>query len=276
MIDAHRHFWRYRPATHAWIDDSMPVLRRDFLPGESVLFGDGDEGCGVIAVQALHSPDESRWLLESCTTVPSLCAVVGWADLCARDVGDELDALAACGPLVGLRHLAQDEPDANFYDRADFRRGLAQLAERQLCFDVLVREPQRESALRLVHDFPEQRFVLDHMGQPPVREARLEPWARQLRAFAQCDNLFCKLSGLATEADWKRWKPAELAPFIDVALESFGPARLIFGSDWPVCLLAGEATAVIAAHVDPLRRLSKSEFHAITHANAVLAYGLTL
>ena len=275
MIDAHRHFWRFSPSSHAWIDDSMPMLKRDFLPGERVLFGDDDDGSGCIAVQALHSSEESRWLLSACGKSSGLRGVVAWADLCARDVGAQLDELASAGPLLGLRHLAQDEPDANFYDRADFRRGLEQLAPRELCFDVLVREPQRESALRLVRDFPEQRFVLDHLGKPRVRERALEPWTGQMRELSRCDNLFAKLSGLATEADLARWRPADLAPYIDLALECFGPSRLILGSDWPVCLLAGDATSVVAAHVDPLRRLSRHEFHAITHANAVLAYGIS-
>jgi L-fuconolactonase len=274
MIDAHRHFWRYSPAEHAWIDDSMPMLKRDFLPAQQVLFGDQDEGCGSIAVQALHSREESHWLLAACATTPSLRGVVAWADLCAPELSEELDALAQTGPLLGLRHLAQDEADANFYDRDDFRRGLEQLADRQLCFDLLVREPQRPSALRLARDFPDQRFVLDHLGKPPVRTGALHPWSAQLREFAACDNVFAKLSGLATEADCKRWLPAQLTPFIELALQHFGPSRLIFGSDWPVCLLAGVVADVVAAHIDPLRTLSKTEFHAITHANAVLAYGL--
>lgn len=274
MIDAHRHFWRYSPSTHGWIDESMAVLRRDFLPGERVLFADEDAGCGVVAVQALHSEDETRWLLESAAAMPGPSGVVGWVDLCAHDVDERLDRLAALGPLVGLRHLAQDEPDPDFFDRTDFRAGIARLAERQLCFDLLVREPQRPAALRLARDFPDQRFVLDHLGKPPIRDGRLSPWRDQLCAFAECDNVFAKLSGLCTEADLARWTPHDLAPFIDVALASFGPARLLFGSDWPVCLLAGTVERVVAAHVDPLRRLSRHEFAAITHGNAALIYGL--
>ena len=274
MIDAHRHFWRYSPAAHGWIDDSMPALRRDFLPGEPVLFGDDDEGNGCVAVQALHSLEETRWLLEASERITNLRGVVGWIDLCAVDVPERLDELASCGKLVGLRHLVQDEPMPHFLGRQDFRRGLSLLAERDLCFDLLLREAQRDDAIELVRDLPAQRFVVDHLAKPRVGAREFEPWRRQMREFGRCENVFAKLSGLATEADWKKWTPADLAPYIDVALESFGPARLIFGSDWPVCLLAGDAQRVAAAHVDPLRRLSPTEFRAITHGNAVLAYGL--
>ncbi len=276
MIDSHRHFWRYSPSSHGWIDDSMPMLKRDFLPGESVSFGNfgPDEGC--IAVQALHELEETQWLLDSCAGHPKLLGVVGWVDLCARDVSERLSEFDAHRRFVGVRHLIQDEPDPKFLERGDFRLGLARLAPRDLCFDLVVREPQREAALALVRAFPRQRFILDHLAKPRIAACEIDPWHRQMHEFARSENVFCKLSGLCTEADWKTWAPADLAPYVDIALETFGPSRLLFGSDYPVCLLAGDTRAVAAAHLDFLRRLSPTEFRAITHTNAVRAYGLSL
>lgn len=275
MIDAHRHFWRYSPSSHAWIDDSMPMLKRDFLPGEAVPFGEFGQADGYIAVQALHDPEETRWLLAACGGHPKLLGVVGWIDLCAPDAATQLQEFALNTRFVGVRHLVQDEPDPQFLARQDFRRGLTELGLRDLCFDLLLREPQRNAAIDLVRKFPNQRFVIDHLAKPQVARRELDPWHRQLHELARSENVFCKLSGLCTEADWKSWTAAELAPYVDIALETFGPARLLFGSDYPVCLLAGEPQRIAAAHLDFLRRLSPTEFRAITHTNALRVYGLS-
>ncbi|MEO6709114.1 MAG: amidohydrolase family protein [Planctomycetota bacterium] len=273
MIDAHRHFWRYSPASHPWIDDSMPMLKRDFLPGEEVL-GHPKPGDGCIAVQALHDVAETRWLLSLCADHPGVLGVVGWLDLCAADVVERLSELGSHPRLVGVRHLVQDERDPKFLERGDFQLGLARLAPRGLCFDLLVREAQRASALELVRAFPRQSFVVNHLAKPGIACAEIDPWHRQMHELARCDNVVCKLSGLCTEADWKEWEPENLAPYVDIALETFGPSRLLFGSDHPVCTLAGETSRVVAAHLDFLHRLSPTEYRAITHTNAVRVYGL--
>jgi len=274
MIDAHRHFWRYSPSSHPWIDDSMSKLKRDFLPGERLPFGEHgpDEGC--IAVQALHDSEETRWLLAACAEHPSLLGVVGWVDLCANDAAKTLKQFDLHPKFVGVRHLVQDERDPHFLARPDFRRGLAQIALSNLCFDLLIREPQREDAIALVRQFPEQCFVVDHVAKPRIGMREVDPWHRQLHELARSGNVFCKLSGLCTEANWKTWDESGLAPYLDIALEAFGPTRLIFGSDYPVCTLAGPTERVVAAHLDFLRRLSPTEFRAITYTNAVRAYGL--
>jgi L-fuconolactonase len=275
MIDAHRHFWRYSPSTHPWIDDSMPMLKRDFLPGGHSLEEPRlDDGC--IAVQAQHELSETRWLLSLCVEHWKVLGVIGWVDLCASDVAKRLDEFDRSPHFVGVRHLVQDEADPRFLARADFRRGLTELGSRELCFDLLVREPQRESAIELARAFPRQRFVVDHLAKPRVAHGEIDPWHRQIHALASCENVYCKLSGLCTEADWTTWQPADLAPYVDIALETFGPSRLLFGSDYPVCTLAGPARRVASAHLDFLRRLSPTEFRAITHTNAVHVYGLSL
>ncbi|HTF89372.1 MAG TPA: amidohydrolase family protein [Planctomycetota bacterium] len=273
MIDAHRHFWRYSPASHPWIDDTMPMLKHDFLPGPQIL-GDPKPDDGCIAVQAMHDLEETRWLLSLAAEHPSVLGVVGWIDLCAHDVTEQLSEFQVHRRFVGVRHLVQDERDAKFLERPDFQLGLSWLAARGLCFDLLLREPQRASAIALVRAFPNQRFVVDHLAKPRIVAGEIDPWHRQIHELARSENVFCKLSGLCTEADWKTWDPSELAPYLDIALESFGPARLIFGSDYPVCTLAGAARRVVKAHLDFLRRLSPTEFRAITHTNAVRVYGL--
>ncbi len=274
MIDAHRHFWRYSPSTHPWIDDSMPMLKRDFLPDGHSL-EEPKQGDGCIAVQTQHELSETRWLLSQCVEHWKVLGVVGWVDLCASDAAERLDEFDRSPHFVGVRHLVQDEPDPNFLSRKDFRLGLLELGSRDLCFDLLVREPQRESALELVRAFPHQRFVVDHVAKPSIAKRELDPWHRQIHALARFENVSCKFSGLCTEADWKTWQPSDLAPYVDIALETFGPSRLLFGSDYPVCTLAGPARRVIAAHLDFLRRLSPTEFRAITHTNAVRVYGLS-
>ncbi|HUR27034.1 MAG TPA: amidohydrolase family protein, partial [Planctomycetota bacterium] len=246
---------------------------KDFLPGAHVL-GDAQPDDGCVAVQSRHSLEETRWLLALCLEHPSVRGVVGWVDLCAHDCGERLEELAIHPRLVGVRHLVQDEQDPLFLSRPDFVKGLTKLEPAGLCFDLLVREPQRDAAIALVRAFPNQCFVVNHLAKPGVARGEIDPWHRQIHELARCDNVVCKLSGLCTEADWKGWSPSELSPYLDIALETFGPTRLLFGSDYPVCTLAGSARRAVAAHLDFLRRLSPAEFRAITHTNAVRVYGL--
>jgi len=245
-IDAHQHFWRYRPDTHAWIDDSMIALRRDFLPADlhPLLRAAGFDGC--IAVQAQQDVAETEWLLGLASQHPFICGVVGWVDLRAPDVRDRLSRLAAHPGLRGIRHVVQDEPDG-FMLRADFQRGVAALAEFDLAYDILIYARQLPEALRLVAAFPGQRFIVDHIAKPDIRAGAIDSWRTGITALARHDNVSCKLSGMVTEADWGAWTPAALEPYIDVAIDAFGPERLMIGSDWPVCTLAGTYEQVIAA-----------------------------
>ena len=249
----------------------MPMLKRDFLPTR--LFAEEKDG-GCIAIQTVHDLDETRWLISLCHNDDSVLGVVGWVDLCGRNVHEELQEFHSCAGFVGIRHLVQNEPDPQFLARPDFRRGLAQLAPLQMCFDLLVREPQRDAAIELVRAFPNQTFIVDHLAKPRIANGELDPWHRQMHELARSENVYCKLSGLCTEADWATWKPSDIAPYVNIALETFGPSRLLFGSDHPVCTLAGDARRVVDAHLAFLRRLSPTEFRAITHTNAVRVYGL--
>ena len=256
-VDAHQHFWRYAAGEYGWIDDSMSILRRDFLPRdlEPELRTGGFDAC--ISVQARQTEEETRWLLELAAEAPFIAGVIGWVDLCGEDVRARLAELARDPRLVGVRHVVQSESDDRFLLRRDFMRGIAALEEFALTYDLLVLPRHLPVAAELVRCFPRQPFVLDHLAKPYIRAGLVEPWAAHLRELASSPNVLCKLSGMVTEADWRAWRPEDFRPYLEVALDAFGPDRLMIGSDWPVCTLAAshpEVTALVAgflAHHPP-------------------------
>ena len=237
-IDTHQHFWRYNPEEFDWIDDSMAALRRDFLPHdlEPELAAAGFDGS--IAVQARQTLDETRWLLDLAASSPLILGVVGWVDLRSPDVRAQLDEFAGNPKLLGIRHIVQSEPDDRFLLQPDFLRGISLLEEFDLTYDILIYPKHLPVAAEFVQRFPRQRFVLDHLAKPPIKSGNLHPWDFGIRELAKSPNVFCKLSGLMTEADWRNWKPEHIEPYLDVALDRFGPDRLMIGSDWPVCKVA--------------------------------------
>ncbi len=237
-IDAHQHFWMYSPAEYEWIDDSMAALRRDFLPDDFKRAMESTGFHGSVAVQARQTLEETRWLLELAERSPWILGVVGWVDLRSPDVRTQLKALAQNPKLVGIRHIVQSEPDDHFLLQPDFLRGISLLEEFDLAYDILIYTKHLPVAAEFVERFPRQRFVLDHLAKPPIKSGNIDSWAQGISRLASFPNVFCKLSGLVTEADWQDWQPAHITPFLDVAFESFGPDRLMIGSDWPVCLVA--------------------------------------
>jgi L-fuconolactonase len=239
MIDSHQHFWRYDAQRDAWITDDMSLLKRDFLPEDLIpeLKANSIDGC--IAVQADQSEEETRFLLELAARHPEIKGVVGWVDLRRPEISERLRYFSQFQKLCGFRHIAQAEPDDLFLMREDFLRGIAALSEFDFTYDILIYPKQLPAATELVTRFPRQRFVLDHMAKPPIRSAVLEPWAGLISALAPASNVYCKLSGLVTEADWRSWKAEDFRPYLDIVMEVFGPKRVMFGSDWPVCLVAG-------------------------------------
>jgi len=240
-IDAHQHFWRYRAEEYRWIDGSMAVLRRDFLPDDSVheMAAQGFDAC--VAVQAQHTLDETSWLLALADTHPSIAGVVGWVDLQAGAdrVRAQLESFARHQKFVGVRHIAQSEPDDRFLVRPHVLEGLAVLGEFDLPFDLLVYRRHLAVAAECVARFPQHRFVLDHLAKPDIRGGEIDAWARDLRALAAHPNVWGKVSGLITEAACQAWTPDQIRPYLDVAFDAFGWQRLMIGSDWPVCLVAG-------------------------------------
>ncbi len=272
-LDAHQHFWRFNPVRDDWITSDMAAIRRDFLPADlaPVLEANGIDGC--VAVQADQSEAETCFLLELADAHDFVRGVVGWVDLLAMDLDRTLERHAAHPRFRGVRHLAQAEPD-DFLARDDVGRGIGRLARLGLTYDILVYQRQLPAVVALVDRLPNQPFVLDHMAKPRIRDRALEPWATRLKELARRPNVWCKLSGMVTEADWAHWREADLRPYLDVALEAFGPGRLMFGSDWPVCLVAGSYARVVAAVDDYAARLSMHEREALFGGNAARFYGI--
>lgn len=237
-IDAHQHFWIYKAEDYDWIDESMVRLRRDFLPGDLAPERHRAGFQGSIAVQARQSLEETRWLLELADGDPSIMGVVGWVDLGSPEARSQLAAFARNSKLVGVRHIVQSEPDDHFLMGDDFLRGIALLEKFDLTYDILIYPQHLPVAAQFVERFPKQRFVLDHLAKPHIKAGEIEPWATGVRGLAKFPNVYCKLSGLVTEADWQNWKPEQIVRYLDVAFGSFGAERLMIGSDWPVCLVA--------------------------------------
>jgi L-fuconolactonase len=271
-LDAHQHFWRFDAARDTWITDEMAGLRRDFLPAhlEPELRANGIDAC--IAVQADPSEDETRFLLELAGENPFIAGVVGWVDLCAPDLAERLVRLAD-EKLCGIRHIAQAEP-ADFLARSSVVRGIGKLRDFGLTYDILIYPRQLPAALTLLDRLPEQRFVIDHMAKPEIRRGLLEPWASRMRAVAARPNAWCKVSGLVTEADWVRWRPEDILPYLDIVLAAFGPERLMFGSDWPVCLLAAGYRDVLELVEIWASELTAPEREGFFGGNARRFYGL--
>lgn len=243
-LDSHQHFWRYDAAQYPWIPAGSP-LQRDWLPADlAALQGPLGFG-GSIAVQARQSLAESHWLLGLADADPRILGVVGWVDLQSDSVEESLAMLAAHPKFVGVRHVVQDEPDDRFLLRPAFLRGLGRLRAHGLTYDLLVYPRQLPAAIEVVRQFPEQPFVLDHIAKPLIRDGMVSPWREQIRELARFPNVCCKVSGMVTEADHRSWKPDQFHPYLDVVLEAFGPGRLLFGSDWPVCLLAASYPEVL-------------------------------
>ena len=239
-VDAHQHFWEYTPEQYPWMDEALSLLKRHFLPPDLLSELVKADLEGTVAVQARQSLEESRWLLELSDHYPSILGVVGWVDLCASNVEDQLERFQTHPKFVGVRHVVQDEPDDQFMLRPEFIRGISKVQSFDLRYDILIFPRQLPAAIELVKQFPEQPFVLDHIAKPLIKVGTLMPWEAQIRELAQFENLTCKVSGMVTEAEWEQWVPGDFRPYLDVVFEAFGEDRLMYGSDWPVCRLGGE------------------------------------
>lgn len=274
LIDSHQHFWRYDPVRDSWITDAMAVLKRDFLPEELIqqMRTIGIERC--IAVQTDQSEAETRFLLDLAETYLEIGGVVGWVDLRADEIVERLENLSRFKKLRGFRHILQAELEDDFMLREDFLRGIGALARHSFTYDILIYPRHLPVATQLVRKFPAQKFVVDHLAKPAIKENKIEDWARDIRALAANPNVYCKLSGMVTEADWRFWTEADLKPYLDVVFAAFGIDRLMFGSDWPVCLVAASYAKVKDTIENYSRDLSQSEKAKIFGLNAARFYCL--
>jgi L-fuconolactonase len=274
-IDAHHHLWKYSAAEYGWITPEMKVIRRDFLPEdlEPLMHHFGIEG--TVAVQARQTLEETTWLLGLAEKHPLIRGVVGWVPLTeGADVKRSLERFAGNRRLRGVRHVIQDEPDPRYILRPDFNEGVSAIHEFGLRYDILVFERHLPAAIEFVDRHPNQTFILDHVAKPRIKDKILSPWDRNMRELAKRQNVYCKLSGMVTEADPKRWTPEGLQPYIDVILAAFGPRRLMYGSDWPVMLQAGDYVRWYGTVTNAITKLSKAEQDRIMGGTAAEAYGI--
>ncbi|MFN8257407.1 MAG: amidohydrolase family protein [Bacteroidales bacterium] len=244
-IDAHQHFWKYNEKEFGWMDHKMESLKRNFLPADlqPELLNAGFEG--TIAVQARQNLDETRWLLNLSSQNQFIKGVVGWVDLRSDQLAGQLREFASNPKLVGVRHVIHDEPDDDFMLQPEFLKGIGLLKDFNLTYDILIFPKHLKNTIKFVQKFPDQLFILDHMAKPFVHDKKLSPWKEEITELAKYPNVYCKISGMVTEADWHNWKEEDFKPYLDVVVKSFGMNRLMVGSDWPVCTVAGSYKKVM-------------------------------
>jgi L-fuconolactonase len=274
-IDAHQHFWVYDRVRDSWIDDTMEVIRKDFLPSDlaPIYKKNGIDGC--VAVQADQSEKETMFLLEQANGNPFIKGVVGWVDLLSENVEERLAYFSQNKKLKGIRHIVQAESN-EFMLRTDFQNGIGKLQKYELTYDILVFPTQLPAAIKLVQKFSEQYFVLDHIGKPYIKEGKIKNWKRDIEILAKYPNVYCKISGMFTEADWKNWNEKDFLTYLDVVFDSFGVNRVLYGSDWPVCLLAASYKEQLKFLESYIKKFSALEREKIMGGNALEFYNLNI
>lgn len=272
-IDAHQHFWNYNPVRDSWIDSSMEVIKKDFLPSDlkPILTANNIDGC--IAVEANPSEAETIFLLEQAGKNSFIKGVVGWVDLCSDSVEERLKYFSKNKQLKGIRYLLQVE-DEEFVLREDFQNGISKLATYNLAFDILIFPKHLKNVIKLVEKFPEQQFVVDHIAKPQISKGVDAEWVNGIQALATFKNVACKISGMVTETENFNWKPEQFTPFLDTIVNAFGTERILFGSDWPVCLLASEYKSVLQIIENYFIDFSQEEQRQIMGGNAIKIYNL--
>jgi len=274
IIDSHQHFWQFDPKRDSWIDDTMKILQRDFMPEDLLPQLNENNVVGSIAVQADTSVEETTFLIDLAEKHSFILGVIGWVDFCRNDVGETLAQLSNHDALKGYRHIVQKEPNG-FLDREDFRAGIQHLAKYNYTYDILLYPHQLEEAYRFIKTFPNQRFVVDHLAKPYIKAKQVNPWKTHIEQLATFPNVYCKLSGMVTEADWETWEYKDFIPYLDIIINAFGTDRLLFGSDWPVCLLGGSYTKILQLVMTYFDSFSPTEKKAIFYENTEQFYQLT-
>lgn len=275
-IDSHHHLWRYAESEYPWMNEQMMMLRRDFSIDDLIGSVHGQELVGTVAVQARQSVKETEWLLDLAANSQMIKGVIGWAPLTDENVEHWLDRWKEVEKLKGIRHVLHDEADEHYMLRSDFNAGIGLLKRHQLLYDLLIFERHLPQTIQFVDRHPNQIFVLDHIAKPQIRDGTLEPWKSNIRDLAKRRNVYCKLSGMVTEATWSTWSSEQLRPYFEHVLEAFGPSRLMFGSDWPVVTVAASYGRWIETVEEWLGGLSTSEASAIRRDTAVRVYKLNI
>jgi L-fuconolactonase len=273
VIDSHQHFWKYNPVRDRWITDDMKTIQRDFVPDHLAPILVENRIAGCITVQADQSEDETEFLLALSDQNSFVKGVVGWVDLSAENIGERLEYFSSFKKLKGFRHVVQAEAQG-FMKQSRFMSGISQLEKHNFTYDILIYSHQLDEAIEFVKHFPNQKFVVDHLAKPNVKQNRFGPWSKGINQLASFANVFCKISGFTTEADWNTWKAHDFYPYFDFILEHFGPMRLLYGSDWPVCLVAASYEQQLLVVEDYISKLSAREKELIMGGNAMRFYNL--
>ena len=273
-IDSHQHFWLYNPINHAWINDDMRVIQRDFLPADlqPILQENGIEGC--VAVQVDQTEAENDFLLDLAEKNSFIKGIVGWIDLQADNIEERLQYYSSVKPMKGFRHILQGEPDEEFMLNEKFKHGIGLLNQYGFSYDILIMPNHLPYAKTFVAEFPEQRFVIDHLAKPYIKDKQINGWKEDIQAIAAFPNVYCKVSGMVTEADWANWKAEDFVPYLDVVFNSFGANRVLYGSDWPVCNVAGGYKGVLNVIENYVSQLNQNEQELFWAKNAVSFYRL--
>jgi len=274
IIDSHQHFWNYDPVKHEWIDDSMSVIRRDFTPNDLKKEYEENEVDGCIVIQADQTLEETDYLLKLSEENEFIKGIVGWVDLRSENINEVLEEYSMYNKLKGFRHVVQDEPDHNFLLRPNFLRGISALEKYNFTYDILIFPHQLGATLELVKMFPNQKFIINHISKPYIKDGFYDGWASLMLEIGKFPNVYCKLSGMITEADISSWTPKQIEPYMSLALKAFGSDRLMFGSNWPVCLVAGNYKKVKKLVTNFIANLSVPEQEAIMGGNAIKFYNV--
>jgi L-fuconolactonase len=276
-IDSHQHYWHFNTADYGWMGENMSVIKRDFLPTDLLPELKSIDFDGSVAVQARQSLEETNWLLQLADEHPHIKGVVGWLDLQSEQAEEQIATFAKHPKAVGVRHVIHDEEDLDFMLRPAFIRGVQLLEKYNLAYDILIFPTHLTNTIQFVKQFSDkQTFVIDHIAKPLIKDAIVSPWKEDIAALGKLPNVYCKLSGMVTEADWNTWKPENIRPYLDVIMEAFGPERILIGSDWPVCLVAGKYSEVMQVVIDYISTFTEKEQALMLGENAAKAYGIPL
>lgn len=273
-IDAHQHFWNFDPVRDSWINEEMAVIQRDFLPEDiqPVLQQNDIDGC--VTVQSDQSEEENTFQLANAAKRDFIKGVVGWVDLQAEDIEDRLQYYKQFKKLKGFRHVLQGEPQRDFMLRPAFMNGIGLLNKYGFTYDILIFPDQLSYSYELVKAFPDQPFVIDHIAKPYIKDGKIDDWKKDMQTIAGCKNVSCKISGMVTEANWKTWKKPDFSPYLNIVVEAFGTNRIMFGSDWPVCLVAASYAEMIGIVTDYFASFTHDEQANVFGKNAIQFYKL--
>ncbi|KRD08950.1 amidohydrolase [Flavobacterium sp. Root901] len=272
-IDSHQHFWKFDPVRDSWIDESMAVIQKDFLPEDLLPLLKENQFEGCVAVQASQSEEETNFLLDLASKNDFIKGIVGWADLQNENIEERLRHFSSYKKLKGFRHVVQGEVD-DFMFGAAFRNGIKALKKFDFTYDILIFHRQLPAAISLVKDFPEQNFVIDHIAKPDIKSGEIDLWKKGIEEIAKYNNVWCKVSGMVTEANWKNWKPEDLKPYLDVIFENFSADKIMYGSDWPVLNIASDYNEVVKTLENYISKYSVEDQNKIWYENANEFYKL--